>query len=1082
MAKNIKFNIKLSVDGKEQLVVATTNVRELQKATQAGAQGAQTFIKSFNDAGFAVDNFAKNANTLANALNSLSQENTTFAGAMAAANTMAGKSGEDFAKLKGQVSELSKEIPIARDALAKGLYQVVSNGVPEDNWISFLEASAKASVGGIADLEEVVKVTSTVIKNYGLEWSDAAEIQDKIQLTAKNGVTSFEQMAQALPRVAANAATLGVSVDELMASFATLTGVSGNTNEVATQMAAIMNALVKPSSEAANMAKEVGIEFDAAAVKAAGGFQNFLVQLQGAVQEYSAQSGKLETEVYGRLFGSAEALRAFIPLTGELSGKFSENAAAMSGSAGTIEEAFKQMAGLSSAQLQILKNTIGAATDGMAGFIAGAKEMTNAAATIGNAVLPLSVLANTLGKVTIAQNLFRASIVKTSVAHLAFGTNATRVAAAVRVMTAATHSATAATVAMKIALKGLLVATGVGALFVGVTSALEYFATASDKAAQGAEKLTAAQAAAKAGAEKDAQGQQTVAAAAADLVAKFQALQTQWKALKTEGEKKQFINANKSAFEELGLHIDSVNSAYNTFVTNAPKVINALKSIAEAEAYKDLYKDAIKDKAANFDPTAKYAKAHAGQGRSSLKQSEIEAAGLVAGRDFARGQFDTPLTKAGAARLNAYRANKAVTAKRAEGKVYDDRVSNLGKLYTDAYGRAQQGSAYLAGGAGKVTPKGGKANTPTTITEKADTRTALQKAKDDAAFKFEDIELFSPDTIAGLKEQQSAIEGAIDNTADPRELARLAAELESVTAQLEELEKAAGRARLTPEEEAEKGQKRRQMRADILGESLPAEIPDKTQEKRDFRQKAEGDINAIKFDYDIGLIGTDEALAKIQTINDALQEMGLTPIEVPVDIKTSKYGLQQATDDIQSLGSSLTSIGQNLEVPELEAAGTIASAIGSIVQSFAAAAMVAALTTGPWGWIAFMVAGAAALATVVASISSMGGFATGGVVGGGSTFGDKKFARVNSGEMILNKFQQASLFKMIDGGAIAPAVSLPAAQGVELNVTALGSQLYTPQEQFGAVQFRLQGRDLVGSVANTTRLGGKSGKNSNIQI
>ncbi len=1080
MAKNIKFNIRLNVDGKEQLVVATTNVRDLRKAVGDSSKGLQSFAAQFNNLGFAAQNFANNANTLAGALNSLSQENTTFAGAMAAANTMAGKGGEDFAKLKGQVSELSKEIPIARDALAKGLYQVVSNGVPEDNWISFLEASAKASVGGIADLEEVVKVTSTVIKNYGLEWSDAAEIQDKIQLTAKNGVTSFEQMAQALPRVAANAATLGVSVDELMASFATLTGVSGNTNEVATQMAAIMNALVKPSSEAANMAREMGIEFDAAAVKAAGGFQNFLTQLQSDVKRYAETSGKLETEVYGRLFGSAEALRAFIPLTGELSGKFADNAAAMKGSAGTIEEAFKQMAGLSSAQLQVLKNTIGAATDGVAGFVAGAKEVTNAAATIGNAVLPLTVLANTLGKVTVAQSIFRASIVKTSIAHLAFGTNASRVAAAVRVMTAATKSATAATVAMKIAVKGLLVATGVGAVVVGLTSALEYFAGKSEEAAGSVEKLSAAQAAQKAAAEKDAQGQKTVTEAAAELAAKFQALQTQWKALKTEGEKKQFINANKSAFEELGLHIDSVNSAYNTFVTNAPKVVEALKSIAEAEAYKDLYKDAVKDKAANYDPTAKYAMAKEGQGRSGLRQSEIEAAGLVAGKDFARGQFDTPLTKAGAAKLNAFRADKAVKAKRAEGKVYDDRISEYGGKFTEAYGRAQQGKAFLAGGAGKNTPRGaqggGKAAAAKTVT-----RTALQKAKDEAAFKFENMEAFSPDTIAGLKEQQTAIEGAIENTADPRELARLAAELGGVTAQLEELEKAAGRARLTPEEEAEQGQKQRQMRADILGVNLPAERRDETREKRDFHQKAKNDISAIEFDYDIGIIGTDEALKKIGGINDALKELGLEPISVDIDPKVKKKGLKDAAGNIQDIGTSLSTIGQNLEMPELNTAGTIAQAVGTLAMGFAYASA-QSWALGPWGWIAFTLAGLATLTTVVAAIQNMGSYATGGVVGGGSTFGDKKFARVNSGEMILNKFQQASLFKMIDGGAIAPAVSLPAAQGVELNVTALGSQLYTPQEQFGAVQFRLQGRDLVGSVANTTRLGGKSGKSSNIQI
>ena len=144
---------------------------------------------------------------------------------------------------------------MARDQLANGLYQVISNGVPENNWIEYLQASAKASVGGIADLGEVVKVTSTVIKNYGLKWQDAEGIQDKIQFTAKNGVATFEQLAQALPRLMGSAAVLGVSVDELMASFATLTGVSGNTAEVATQMQAIFTAWVKPSSEGAKMAQ-----------------------------------------------------------------------------------------------------------------------------------------------------------------------------------------------------------------------------------------------------------------------------------------------------------------------------------------------------------------------------------------------------------------------------------------------------------------------------------------------------------------------------------------------------------------------------------------------------------------------------------------------------------------------------------------------------------------------------------------------------------------------------------------------------------------------------------------------------------
>ncbi len=295
MAKEIKFNVKLVVDGEEQLVTASTSIKAIKEQLEAVKPAADQFrdkLISLNQSVERLQNLSNGIKQIADVFNSVTEESRTFSAAMNAANTMAGKSGDDFAKLKGSVAELSKTIPVARDELANGLYQVISNGVPEDNWIEYLQKSAKASVGGIADLGETVKVTSTIIKNYGLSWDKAGDVQDKIQLTAKNGVTSFEQLAQALPRVTSNAATLGVSIDELMATFATLTGVSGNTAEVSTQLAAIFTALVKPSSEATKMAQQMGIEFDAAAIKAAGGMRNFLTELDKDVKAYASKSGR----------------------------------------------------------------------------------------------------------------------------------------------------------------------------------------------------------------------------------------------------------------------------------------------------------------------------------------------------------------------------------------------------------------------------------------------------------------------------------------------------------------------------------------------------------------------------------------------------------------------------------------------------------------------------------------------------------------------------------------------------------------------------------------------------------------------
>ena len=57
---------------------------------------------------------------------------------------------------------------------------------------------------------------------------------------------------------------------------------------------------------------------------------------------------------------------------------------------------------------------------------------------------------------------------------------------------------------------------------------------------------------------------------------------------------------------------------------------------------------------------------------------------------------------------------------------------------------------------------------------------------------------------------------------------------------------------------------------------------------------------------------------------------------------------------------------------------------------------------------------ATAIAGVLSAFASIPKFATGGIVGGNSMYGDKILARLNSGEMILNDRQQRSLFGMIN--------------------------------------------------------------------
>lgn len=480
----ISITFKLDGDGKgfKDLSQNADGLKQAMTAAIVEADKLKSSLINWSQGVQALGAVSNAVSQLNGTLQDITADSRAFGAAMRVANTMAGKNAEGFAKLKNQVAGVAKNVPVARDELANGLYQVISNSVPEDNWIDFLNKSAKASVGGVADLGEVVKVTSTIIKNYGLAWGAAESVQDKIQLTAKNGVTSFEQLAQALPRVTANASTLGVSIDELLASFATLTGVSGNTNEVATQMAAIFTALVKPSSEATEMAEKMGIEFNAASIQAAGGLRNFLTQLDASVKEYAAANGVLEQEVYAKLFGSAESLRALTPLTNQLSEKFSENVDAMANSAGTINATYNEMSSTGSATTQMLKNQLGAITDVVAGFVGGAMPILSFTSQLGITAMSITSLVKTLKALNIQQGILTLRSKAGGAAMLLFGLNASRSAAFTRVFSAALKSGAYSATAFKIALKGLMITTVVGAAIVAVTSVIEYFVNKTDEA------------------------------------------------------------------------------------------------------------------------------------------------------------------------------------------------------------------------------------------------------------------------------------------------------------------------------------------------------------------------------------------------------------------------------------------------------------------------------------------------------------------------------------------------------------------------------------------------------------------------
>lgn len=266
-------------------------------------------------------------------------------------NTITKLSEKQFNELKEEVIDLSREVPLTTQELTEGLFNVASAGVEAADQMNFLTTASRAAVAGQADLGITVKGITGVIKGYGDEFANADKVADLFFKTNELGVTTFEELAGSMGKVVPIASALGVTQEELFASMATLTGVTGNTSEVVTQLKAAFTNLIKPSKEAQEIAAELGISFNATSIETLG-LAGFLDQIKVAT------GGNVET--MGKLFGSVEGLNAILALTGSSADKFEGNLLAMADAGGAATVAFsEQQKGLNN-QLKILKNNVNA--------------------------------------------------------------------------------------------------------------------------------------------------------------------------------------------------------------------------------------------------------------------------------------------------------------------------------------------------------------------------------------------------------------------------------------------------------------------------------------------------------------------------------------------------------------------------------------------------------------------------------------------------------------------------------------------------------------------------------------------------
>lgn len=599
--------------------------------------------------------------------------------------------------------------------------------------------------------------------------------------------------------------------------------------------------------------------------------------------------------------------------------------------------------------------------------------------------------------------------------------------AVVRVLTATIHgeavgatTAAVATRALGVAVKSLLISTGVGIAIVALTEAINYLMNSSDDAAKSVDNLSEAEQRAKIAHQQTAQQMASVRSEMTQNIATLK----NFKGSK-EQEKAMVQQMNTKYGEAMGYY-STVSQWYQALTANSKAYCNQM--INEI-TIRNLANQAADLQQQRYDYT------HDKNGRTKKFGTENQKEMVKAnkgdlGAFLLGGVWYKYVAKAGTSQKAE--ADKVVTNLYRQEQNLKKRMETLVKQNQNINYKHTAGYSATPPTLNTSTGSGGNARgSGNTNTGNAPAVTEEKKALEGSIDWYEEK----------INEKQKELNA----TADKATARALNAEMEGLQRQLYMLKVDVG-IEDVPKVDVKAF-------AINLKAQLDEEMEAMRQRLSDKPLVINTEVEAKARDYD-----HISSLFNIDVSNFESVRTGLADINGMSD-STAK-GMAAAGASCEMLGSALQQLAGDSVAAK---AGMVAAAIGQFVLSFAQAMS----TCKTWiDWLAFGISGTAQLTSIISTISQ---FATGGIVGGNQTSGDKVLVRVNSGEMILNAAQQARLFAIANGAAV---------QGVSVNTAGLqsiGSGISTTL----GINGRLRGRDIVMAVANETR---SNRRRSNIKI
>lgn len=261
-------------------------------------------------------------------------------------------------KFRDSIRSMSKEFGVSTEELASGLYQILSATIPAEDALKVLEASTKASIGGITDVATATDAIVGILNAYKMEATKAADVSDTLFMTVKRGKLNYEELANSIGTATAFAKQAGIPIEQLGATLALVTTNNIKADKAINGLRQGLSSMMKPATEADKIFKSLfGETFDISAIQKAGDFIQFLKEIK--LRTDALAKGPRENALV-RLFGDIRAGQALLGVV--------DNVEAL-----TLNmDYMANKAGAADAMFNLFNNTLGKDFDKM---VSSAKDM-----------------------------------------------------------------------------------------------------------------------------------------------------------------------------------------------------------------------------------------------------------------------------------------------------------------------------------------------------------------------------------------------------------------------------------------------------------------------------------------------------------------------------------------------------------------------------------------------------------------------------------------------------------------------------------------------------------------------------------